>query len=152
MPELRSAYNLISCYSWSSEELENIDLLGELINNCKYRVGLYQGQKLVGFAAIGIGASPDKIDNEHLWLGYLALDPVVRSRPRNVHALYESCLTFALAEQNLNAEIRLFTCSETPSVQRALRREGWRHIRTVEILGDDGLGLGETTEVFEYSF
>jgi hypothetical protein len=152
--KLDAAYQLIAMHSWSEDELKTIDLKSELRKICVYRAGLFDDNSLVGFVAIATGASPDKVDNDQLWIGYLVIHPKFRYNRNNIRSLYLSCLEYVRANEYSNGgrRRRLFTCSETPSVQRALRREGWTYSRTADIIGDNGEILGEKTEVFEFIF
>jgi GNAT superfamily N-acetyltransferase len=143
---LEAAYNLLAKHAWSAEEITNIDLRAELRETCEHRVGLYSSDRLVGFAAVATGASPDKKDNDQLWIGYLVVHPSFR-RGRGFLKLCEDCVEFAV---DRGGGRRIFACTESKKVERALARAGWRHVRTAEILGDAEQPLGETTEVYEY--
>ena len=70
--------------------MSSIDLMGELVGKCEHRIGLWRDHQLVGFAAVGPGASPDKVDNDHLWVGYLVIHPEARGSKARFEAIYRS--------------------------------------------------------------
>jgi hypothetical protein len=140
---LEEAYDLLTT-SWTQEELDSIPLRDELRGiatgnegTCAIKIGIFSPKGvLVGFSGIGRGASPDRKDNEDVWIGYTVIHPKYRNL-RNARALYEAALKGA---QNLvfSTKKKIFFCTENEGLRRVSGKMGWLPYRDAPILGGDG--------------
>src|ERR1043166_9314679 len=92
---IQKAYDLITGGSWTQEEKEGFDLEGELSDPETYRVGIFNGTTLIGFAAASTLASPNfqpgskYPQGKDIWCGYFVLHPDFRDTLRAVSQFRE---------------------------------------------------------------
>ncbi|MES2226082.1 MAG: GNAT family N-acetyltransferase [Patescibacteria group bacterium] len=132
---LQEAASLVSRYSWGEdyplpplEEIERAD----------HRVGVFVDGKLIAFASIGHGFSPDGIDDDALWLAHVVVAPPYRERGI-FQKLYDKLMTYAQAKDE-----RILSCTDNSIMEDFFLTHGWKKIR--ETLAQ----AGDPCDVFEY--
>lgn len=133
--DLVAAANLVSLYSWG--ESYPVRPMDE-IRLADYRVGIFAGDRLVGFGSVGRGFSPDLLDNDGLWLAHVVVVPEFRNRGI-FKKIYELQLSYAASQPG-----RIVSCTDNPIIAEFFLKNGWKKIReTVD-------EAGGKSAVFEY--
>lgn len=120
---LNTAASLVSKYSWGSEyPLNPIDE----IKNAEYCIGAFNENRLVGFASVGYGFSPDKKDDEKLWLAHAVVEPAFRKQGV-FKKLYEMQINYSTSKKDA-----ILTCTDNPIVEIFLQNHGWKKVRDTQ--------------------
>lgn len=133
--EIQKAASLVTMYSWGKNY--PLSPLSE-IERAERREGAYIQDKLVGFASVGKGFSPDGRDNDALWLAHAVVNPEYR-RQGIFEKLYDAQMSYAQLKDE-----RVLSCTDSPIIAEFFLRRGWQKIRDTK---DEA---GDSCSVFEF--
>lgn len=126
--DLLEASELVRRFSWGEDY--PVAPLSE-IEHADYRVGAYANEKLIGFASVGREFSPDRKDNDALWLAHAVVTPEFREQGV-FQKLYDEQMSFALA-----GDAPVYSCTDNPVVESFFLSRGWQKVRdTKDEAGD----------------